>query len=449
MLRKFSDPGIGRTFRKVIGIGIVFSNDYKRLKKWRGLLKNLGIFVVLLITVWLVQCSKNPTKTKDEVSDESTSDLATLEKRLIESDNKFGLKLFREIIEEEKDKNVFVSPLSVSMALGMTYNGADGETQKAMQKTLELSGLTIDEVNRCYEHLIESLTQLDPKVEFQIANSIWYHYTLPAKEEFINLCKKYFDAVVRGLNFEDPAAVDTINAWVEENTNGRIDEIVTAPIDPWTVMFLINAIYFKGAWTYQFDKDETKDDWFRLPNGTKKPCKMMEQRGFYKYFESEDFQAVDLPYGDGDFCMTIFLPYWSTNIDSLIAQFDQENLNYWLSCFSSDSGDIYIPKFTLEYELILNDVLKALGMGIAFTPAADFSKMYENVTVWIDKVKHKTFVEVNEEGTEAAAVTSVGMTYGPGPPGFWMRVDRPFIFMIRENKSQTILFIGKIVEPTL
>jgi serine protease inhibitor len=395
--------------------------------------------------IGFMQCSTRSVPTKHQV----TQELTVSERQLVESDNKFGLKLFKEIIKEEKDKNVFISPLSVSMALGMTYNGANGSTQEAMQKTLGLSGLTIDEVNQCYKHLIESLTQLDPKVEFQIANSIWYRQSISAKEEFINLCKKYFDALVSGLNFDDPAVVDTINAWVKESTNGKITEIVDAPIDPLTVMFLINAIYFKGTWTYQFDKDETKDDWFRLPGGTRKPCKMMEQRGFYKYLESEDFQAVDLPYGDGDFSMTIFLPYWSVNLDSLIAKFDQENLNDWLSRFSSDSGDIYIPKFTLEYELILNDALKALGMGIAFTSAADFSKMYENVTVWVDEVKHKTFVEVNEEGTEAAAATVVEMAYGPGPPGFWMRVDRPFVFVIRENKSQTILFMGKIVEPTL
>lgn len=407
--------------------------------------KKLNVFLLLLLGICLLQCSKNPVSRNPRISRELTE----AERCLVESDNKFGLKLFKEIVKEEKDKNVFISPLSVSMALGMTYNGANGETQEAMQKTLELSGLTIEEVNQCYKHLIESLTQLDPKVEFQIANSIWYRQSISAKEEFINLCKKYFDALVTGLNFNDPAAADIINAWVEENTNGKIKEIVTAPIDPLTVMFLINAIYFMGTWTYQFDKDETKDDWFRLLDGTRKPCKMMEQRGFYKYFESEDFQAVDLPYGDGDFSMTIFLPYWNVNIDSLIAKFDQENLNYWLSGFSIDSGDIYIPKFTLEYELKLNDALKALGMGIAFTSFADFSMMYENVTVWIDEVKHKTFVEVNEEGTEAAAATVVEVTYGPGPPGFWMRVDRPFVFMIRENKSQTILFIGKIVEPTL
>jgi len=294
--------------------------------------------------------------------------------------------------------------------------------------------------------LIKLLTGLDPEVQFQIANSIWYRQGLTPEEEFINLNKTYFDALVSGLDFSDPNAAKTINAWVDENTNGKIKEIVDSPIDPLIVMFLINAIYFKGTWTYQFDKDQTTDDWFILPDGTGKPCKMMEQRGLYKYFSNDDFQAVDLPYGDGSFSMTIFLPHPQRDIDSLIAKFDHESFNYWISCLSflSDSFDIYIPKFTLEYELKLNDALQTLGMGIAFSPAADFSKMYKDVGVWIDQVIHKTFVQVDEEGTEAAAVTSVSMTYGP-PPGF--RVDRPFVFVIRENQSQTILFIGKIVEP--
>jgi serpin B len=209
-------------------------------------------------------------------------------------------------------------------------------------------------------------------------------------------------------------------------------------------MFLIDAIYFKGAWTYQFDKTKTKDDRFYLPDGSWKPCKMMEQRGFFKYFENDTFQAIDLPYGDGDFSMSIFLPRWGINIDSLIAEFDQEKLKYWTTNLESDSIDVYLPRFRLEYERVLNDVLIRLGMGIAFAPAADFTKMYEQGGVWIDTVKHKSFLEVNEEGTEAAAVTIVVMEKGP-PSGF--RVNRPFVFMIRENVSGTILFIGKIVDP--
>ena len=443
MLRKVLNSGLAAIFRGVSGIEIVSSYSSDHEESGKVLLRRLSLFLVLLIGIIFLQCSKNPASTEDEIPTE----LTPAQKTLVQSDNKFGLKLFQEIIKEEKDKNVFISPLSVSMALGMTYNGANGSTQEAMQKTLELNDLTIQEVNESYKNLIKLLTQLDPKVQFQIANSIWYRQDFHFEEEFINLCKEYFDALVSGLDFGDPQAAKTINAWVDENTNGKITEIVDDPIDPLIVMFLINAIYFKGTWTYQFDKNETRNAWFRLPDGSRKRCQMMEQRGLYKYFSNDDFQAVDLPYGDGDFSMTIFLPHRQTNIDSLIAKFDHESFNYWISClsFPSDSFDIYIPKFKLEYERGLNDILKAMGMEVAFDPyQADFTKMYREGGVWIDTVKHKTFIEVNEEGTEAAAVTSVSMALGP-PPGF--RVDRPFVFVIRENQSQTILFIGKIVEP--
>ena len=405
--------------------------------------KILNFSLVLLLCIGLTQCTENPVSP-------ILRELTLAEKQLVKSDNKFGFKLFEEIIKEERDKNVFISPLSVSMALGMTYNGANGSTQEAMQTTLELSGLTIQEVNESYKSLIELLTELDPKVKFQIANSIWYRQEFSFEEEFINLCKAYFNALVRGLDFNNPNAADTINEWVEENTNGRIEEIVDKPIDSLIVMFLINAIYFKGTWTYEFDEDKTKDDWFYLPDGSRKPCKMMEQRIQCDYFSNPDFQAIDLPYGDGDFSMTIFLPHPQKDIDSLIAEFTEENWDNWINSFSKDSGDIYIPKFTLEYGIKLNDVLKALGMEIAFDPyRADFTRMYKPGGIWIDKVKHKTFVKVNEEGTEAAAVTSVEMIEGAAGSGFYMRVDRPFVFVIRENKSQTILFMGKIVEPTL
>jgi serine protease inhibitor len=417
-------------------------------RKENIMLKKLNLLLVLIIGIALLQCSKNPVSVNKDK--EIPIDLASAEKRLVESDNKFGLKLFREIVKEEKDKNIFISPLSVSMALGMTYNGAYGQTQEAMQKTLELEGLTLQEVNESYKHLIELLTQLDPKVQFQIANSIWYRQDLTFEQEFFNLCQKYFDALVQGLNFDDPNAAGTINAWVNQNTNGRIEEIVDNPIDPEILMFLIDAIYFKGIWTYQFDPELTEDAWFYLPNDSVKICKLMAQRNLCQYFSNSIFRAIDLPYGDGEFSMTIFLPRDGIDIDSLIAKFEPDSFNYWLSCFtlSQDSFDIYIPKFKLEYGVKLNDALQALGMGIALTPGqADFTKMYKPGGIWISEVKHKTFVEVNEEGTEAAAVTSVVMSYGPNPYDF--TVDRPFVFVIRENQSHTILFIGKIVEPTL
>lgn len=406
-----------------------------------------SLLLALLAVILVLGCSENPSGAKEEIPDEPIVDLSSVEKQIIESDNKFGFKLFKEIVEEEKDKNVFISPLSVAMALGMTYNGASGETQKAMQQTLELNGLTLEEVNQSYEHLIDLLTSLDPKVRFQIANSIWYRLGVPFKSQFIDLCKKHFTALVTGLDFQDPEAAKTINAWVDENTNGKIKEIVDSPIDPAMVMFLINAIYFKGTWTYQFEEDQTRDDLFNLPDGTRKQCRMMKQEGEFRYLANADFQAIDLPYGDGDFSMTVFLPQPQRDIDSLIAELNQENWNEWTNDFTEQTLTLQLPRFTLEYKIGLNDILTALGMGVAFDPGmADFARMYEGPQrVYISQVKHKTFVEVNEEGTEAAAVTSVGMMVTS--VGLWMRVDRPFVFAIRENQSQTILFIGKIVDP--
>jgi len=410
--------------------------------------KKMNLLSEVLLAIAVLQCSNNPTAADRVASRELTAS----EKLLVESNDRFGLKLFKEIVREEKDKNIFISPLSVSMALGMTYNGAAGTTREAMQKTLELSGLTIEEVNKSYKSLLELLSQLDPKVRFQVANSIWYRKGMSFEQEFIDLNKAYFDALVSELDFDDPKAAETINGWVDENTNGRITQIVDPPIDPMMVMFLINAIYFKGTWTYEFDKELTKDADFFLAGGSKSRCKLMTREGEFQYFENSDFQAIDLPYGDGDFTMIVFLPRMSKDIDSLIAEFSQENWNRWISGFSERKGTLELPRFTLKYELKLNDVLKALGMTIAFQPfAADFSNMYKGPEdLYISEVKHKTFVEVNEEGTEAAAGTSGGVAMtSVDPTVFWMRVDRPFVFAIRENKSQTLLFMGKIVEPTL
>ncbi len=375
-------------------------------------------------------------------------DLTPLEKQLVESDNKFGFKLFNEIIKQEQDKNIFISPLSVSMALGMTVNGANGETQAAMERTLELAGLTTEDINRSYQSLIGLLTNLDRKVIFQIANSIWYRQGMNFEQEFIDRNQIYFDALVRALDFGDPNSVVTINDWVKDNTNGKIKKIIDN-IDPNIVMFLMNAIYFKGTWTYEFDKELTQDDFFKLTDDSRKPCKMMVQTNEFNYFENDDFQAIDLPYGDKQFNMTVLLPRSSNDIDSLIEGLNNRNWSQWLTNFSPDSVTLQFPKFKLEYEIKLNDVLAALGMGIAFTGAADFTGMYKPGGLWIDYVKHKTFVEVNEEGTEAAAVTVVAIDEslgGPEPPKF-MRVDRPFVFVIRENHSGTLLFMGKIVEP--
>jgi serpin B len=395
----------------------------------------------------LTRCAHNPA------SSQPPRDLTALEKRLVQSDNQFGLKLFKEINQQEAaTKNIFISPLSVSMALGMTLNGANGETKTAMEQTLELAGLTTEEINQSYQSLIELLTQLDPKVIFEIANSIWYREEMTFDPTFIDVNQQYFDAVVQAVNFNDAeAAAALMNAWVKNKTHGKIEKIVEASAIDWqTVMFLINAIYFKGTWTYEFKKEDTRDDLFTRLDSTQASCKMMKLTGDLSYFETASFQAVDLPYGNQLFSMTIFLPTSTAGVDSLMEEFNQANWESWLSGFSEQAIELHLPKFTLEYELTMNDVLKALGMEIAFDEyRADFTRMYHGPErLFIDEVKHKTFVEVNEEGTEAAAVTSVEIGQTSVPSYKLMRVDHPFIFVIRDHHSQTILFMGKIVEPT-
>jgi len=402
---------------------------------------------IVLISFLLVQCERS----FEPVSNFSIREFTSLEKQVASSADQFGLKLMKVLNTTQLDSNVFISPLSVSMALGMTLNGANNETYDAIQSTLELDGLTQQQINETYKSLIDLLTQIDPKVIFDIANSIWYRQGWTFEQSFIDVNTKFFNALVKSLDFNDPSAPDIINDWVYNNTNGKIDKIIDN-IDATVIMYLINAMYFKGTWKYEFDKAETIDKLFNAPNGNQIPCKLMVQTNDFSYFENSKYQAIDLPYGDGDFSMTVLLPAPDKNIDSLISGLTEESWNVLVNSLSIQEGILYFPKFELEYEITLNDVLKSLGMEIAFTPGlADFSNMYTGpADLNIDEVKHKTFFRVDEEGTEAAAVTSVSIVFtSAGSSGFTMRVDRPFVFVIREKNSGSILFIGKIVKPIL
>jgi serine protease inhibitor len=375
-------------------------------------------------------------------------ELSIAEGQLIKADNRFAFKLFREISRQEGDSNIFISPLSAAMALGMTYNGAAGSTQVAMQEVLELQGMGLQEVNESYRSLIDLLRNLDPRVEFLLANSIWYRQGYPIEQEFLDLNREYFDAEVAALDFSSPAAPGTINAWVRENTANRIDSIVVGPISPLTVMYLINAIYFKGDWVYQFDKNLTTSAPFTLKDGSVASVPMMSHGGKVEIgiAWADGVMVGDIAYGGGAYSMTVLLPATGSGIDTLVTRLTQENWDVWISGLVTTEVEVGLPKFTLEYAITLNDVLTALGMGIAFDPdRADFTRMCATCALYIDSVVQKTFVDVNEEGTEAAAVTSVVMAErGAGS----FIVDRPFVFVIRERYSGTILFMGKIVDPT-
>jgi serine protease inhibitor len=374
--------------------------------------------------------------------------LTSQEQAIVTAGNTFGFKLLTAVNQDETGKNVFISPVSVSMALGMTLNGAAGSTRDSMERTLECAGLTQTDINTSYRSLIALLTGLDPKVQFKIANSIWYCPDLIVEEEFKSVNAQYFDAEVNEINFADAAAPGTINSWVDRSTNGRITEIVPNPIPPEMVMYLINAIYFKGTWTYRFDASLTRDDTFELPGGSTAPCRMMYQKGKFQYLANDQLQAIDLPYGDAGFSMTIVLPKDGMDIDQFLTGVSGERWSEWIASLTESEGEVFLPKFTLEYKKKLNDVLKGIGMAIAFSPgSADFTRIDKRGGLFISEVMHKTFVKVDEEGTEAAAATSVGIGRTSIGESFVMRVDRPFVFAIREHHSGTILFIGKITNP--
>jgi serine protease inhibitor len=339
------------------------------------------------------------------------------------------------------------------MALGMTYNGAAGTTEAAMRETLELQGFTLEEVNQSYRDLIALLRGLDPHVRLHLANSIWYRRDIAFEPTFLATNRVYYDASVQALDFAEPAAPDMINDWVREATEGLITKIVPSPIPEYVVMYLLNAIHFKGDWRQQFDTARTHDAPFRLADGSTTTVPMMSHGGpaDVRTFSDAGVQVVDLPYGGGAFSMTIALPPEPAGIDALVAGLTAERWNAWISQLSPESAFVFLPKFKLVNDLSLEDVLTALGMGIAFDcglpDMADFGRMRPERDVCITRVKHKSYVDVNEEGTEAAAVTSVeiGIVCLCGPPT--IVVDRPFVFAIRENLSGTVLFLGRVLNP--
>jgi len=398
--------------------------------------------------VFLIACNKDMTPiTPDQA--QPMRPLTANEQYIADASSDFGLDLFKSIsASAAQNENLFISPLSVSMALGMTLNGADGSTYSDMRRTLGFERLSEEEINETYKSLITLLMQVDPEVIFEIANSIWYRDEYTIHPLFIKTNSTYFDATILPRNFNDPATVKAINDWVSDKTHGKITEIIDE-IDPQTLMFLINAIYFKGIWQYEFEKDKTVEAPFYLSDGQTSTCQLMHVEGDFNYYADETVQMVDLPYGNGHFSMTVFLPRDTENLDDFIESIDQVTWQRYISHLDTSGVLLELPKFKLEYELLMNKVLENLGMGVAFVPGqADFRRIVDDIELFISKVLHKTFVQVDEEGTEAAAVTVVEIGFtSVGPNGTLMRVDRPFMFVLRERQSGTILFMGKILNP--
>lgn len=399
--------------------------------------RKLLLFTILIFSA----CSRDLSY---EPSLQPMRALTTAENSIKEGAEDFGFALLKKLAEESPQENLFISPLSISMALAMTLNGAAGETAEAMRRTLKLEELTEEERNEAFRSLIALLLSADPRVKMEIANSIWIRRGFPVEEDFLRLNRTYFDAMVQQLDFSDPASLGIINRWVNEKTHGKIDKILDG-IPGEMVMYLMNAVYFKGTWKSQFDKNATHADEFFPIGAAAVPCSMMVQTNdAFSYFADEQMQAIDLPYGNGRFSMTILLPVYGKTPVELLESLDKESLRALPKKFSKQRGTLHLVKFKLEYKKKLNDALSNMGMAVAFTEQADFTRINRNGHLFISEVLHKSFVQVDEEGTEAAAATSVGiaLTSAGDSNGFVMVVNRPFLFFIREQSSGAVLFLG-------
>jgi serpin B len=375
--------------------------------------------------------------------------LTAPEQRVVAGSNAFAFGLLREVAQDDAAGNLFLSPLSASLALGMTMNGARGETLDGMRSALGFGGAALTEVNPAYHDLMALLLGLDPGVDLRLANSIWARQGFPILQSFSDDVSRYFNAEANVLDFNDAGAAGRINDWVKRGTGGMITTIVDPPIPADVVLYLINATYFKGSWSDRFDPAETHDAPFHAADGSLPSVRMMHRAGSARYFEAADARGVELPYGRDAFVMDVVLPATGRTVGDVVASLDTARWNGWLAGLRTGAVDVSMPSYRLENDRVLNPQLIRLGMQAAFTPnGADFTGLSPaGKQLFISKVRQKTYADVNEEGTEAAAVTSVGVSLTAMPVLPTFVFDHPFLVAIRERFSGTILFLGAVRAP--
>lgn len=395
--------------------------------------------IMFVFSLLLVACSNDVEST--EVGSFSN---------ITKANEHIGFSLLQSV-EPDDEGNIFISPTSALIAMLMVYNGSDHETRSEIEKALKIDGLSESEVNEAARALMDTLHQKEEKIEVQIANSLWLNENYSFIDDFEKKMNNYFAAKIDEIDIYNDASADKINDWVNDATNGLIEEIVEAPLPEDLLAYIINALYFNGTWQKEFNKSMTFDDIFYTENAEKE-MPFMSQNAEFSYFETEQLQAIKLPYGEGEMNMQVFLPKEGISIDEIVNDLSEKTWEDWQTSFVSQEGTINLPKFKLEYEAKLNEPLQLLGIEQAFTGDADFSKMVPpEVNVYISEVKQKTFIEVDEEGTEAAAVTSVEVRLTSAIEDenapFMMHVNRPFLFAIYDETSETILFLGLIKSP--
>lgn len=379
-------------------------------------------------------------------------------KDVIKANNNLGMNIFSRVAAEETGKNLMISPLSISIAMSMVSNGASGDNIAEMKEVLGFGNMEFPEINSQFAQLIASLVEADKDLVLSIANSVWMddEFAPDVKQDFVDVLTEFYDAAFFTEDFQDEATVGKINSWVSEKTKGKIDKIIEK-IGPNAVMYLINAIYFKAAWTTSFDKNSTYEGAFMLSDGTEATANYMgfssdqEPPEFYSYSSDWDdengYSVVRIPYGRDVFAFYGIVPSYNnkTKIDDFIAQVAANGLDSYLSQLEEREFPVQLPKFKFKYEKSLVDVFKKLGMEKAFVDGSLMNIAGEPHAPFISDIYHKTFIEVNEEGTEAAAVTVVEVGEKAMPSGFY--ATRPFVFVIMDDRTGSVLFIGKVENP--
>ena len=418
----------------------------------KQIVTTLSLGLMSLILFILAGCDRFDLGMIDNNRDE----LDAVDPNLVRANTMFGFKLLNELRQPQENKNTLLSPFSLSVALAMARNGAAGETQQAIVNALQLQALDPESINANYVYLQRALQAPDSKVTLEIANALWAAEDIEFDPGFLDRNDQFLDTEIATLDFTDPTNVSTINDSVNANTNGAIPSVVDA-IAPQTIACLISGIYFKGSWQEEFDTFQTVDKPFSLANGDKKQVPMMHKTDWYPYYANEHFQAVSLPYEDGQMGMYIFLPDQDTDLNTFLDRLNVEDWEGWMSQFSQREVSLVMPTFELQYSVELKNALEQLAMGIAFDEdRADFSRMtVSSVPVFISYLTHMAVVEVNEEGTEAStgsfvifAETQALDEPDASIPPIPFIVDRPFFFAIRDNQTGTVLFMGVVVDPT-
>lgn len=380
-----------------------------------------------------------------------TIQLPTNGDAVVNASNGFAFNFFKKTLEQDTaTANQLVSPLSIYLALSMVYNGAANTTKDAIEKVLQLQGISIQDLNNTCQALMQQLPEEDSRVKLSIANSLWYKKQAQPLTPFINTAQQNYLAGTQALDFADPASVDIINNWISEHTGNKINKILQS-IAPEDLMYLINAIYFKGGWQHVFDASKTSNGYFYLKDGNTVNVPFMNQELTTNYYADNTMRLMELSYGGGkSYSMYIAMPAnQGQSLNDFAASIDKTSLANAINQMDSTQIDLALPAWEYAYNVTaMQNILTDLGMEIAFTESADFTNIYPG-NAHITKAMHKAYIKVNEEGTEAAAVTVIGIGDTAFTPGVKVTVDHPFVYLIVEKQTGTVLFMGKVGNPAV